>query len=119
MRLLIDENVPAPAAALLRAAGHDVATAAPGSPDRELLGRATQEGRLLVTQDRDFGGLVFRDGVPAPLGIILLRSLGADPEAVGRILPRLLDMPEIAWGRHFTVVRAEGVRQRPMPRRAE
>ncbi len=36
----------------LRAAGYDVVIAEPGQPDRELLERAKEEGRLLLTRDR-------------------------------------------------------------------
>lgn len=56
-RLLADENVPAPAVAALRQAGHDVAWLledAPGTPDSGVLARAQQEHRVLITFDKDF-----------------------------------------------------------------
>ena len=58
MRLLADENIPGDAVAALRATGHDVAwirIEAPGSPDQDVLSRAQQEGRILLTFDKDFG----------------------------------------------------------------
>jgi len=36
----------------LRAAGYDTAIAAPGMPDRDLIGQARREQRLLITRDR-------------------------------------------------------------------
>lgn len=112
MRLLIDENVPVTSVARLRDAGHDVATVTPGSPDRDVLDRAGRERRLLVTRDRDFGGLVFRDGMTMPSGIVLLRFPGADPGAAARVLLRLFEQPVLVWEQRFTVVHAGGVRQR-------
>ena len=64
-RLLADENVPGPAIAALRQAGHDVAWMhedAPRTPDLEVLKRAQGEKRVVVTFDKDFGELAFRLG---------------------------------------------------------
>ena len=60
MRLLVDENVPIASVIALRTAGHDVYSASEhdaGTADNVLLARAQEEGRLLVTFDRDFGDL--------------------------------------------------------------
>jgi predicted nuclease of predicted toxin-antitoxin system len=49
--------------------GHDVLLAIdvnPRAPDETLLGLATQEGRVLVTEDKDFGELVFVHRLPHP-----------------------------------------------------
>jgi predicted nuclease of predicted toxin-antitoxin system len=58
MRFIANENFPGEAVAELRAVGHDVVwvrTEAPGSPDDDVLARAQQEGRILLTFDKDFG----------------------------------------------------------------
>lgn len=52
MRFLCDEML-ASLARWLRAAGYDADLAAPGAPDRALVERAQNEGRLLLTRDRD------------------------------------------------------------------
>ena len=47
--------------------GHDVCTAseiAPGAGDEDLLALAYNEQRVLVTDDKDFGELVYRRGLP-------------------------------------------------------
>ena len=70
-----DECVDAALVSRLRAAGHDVfyaAELAPGSTDVELIQRAQTENRLLLTEDKDFGELVFRAGMLVP-GVVLLR----------------------------------------------
>ena len=66
--LLADENVPGAVVAALRQQGHDVAWIhedAPGRPDPEVLERAQQEHRVVVTFDKDFGELAFRRGLAA------------------------------------------------------
>ena len=43
--------------------------------DREVLRRAHDEERLLITFDKDFGALTFHDNGPQPDGILLFRLL--------------------------------------------
>lgn len=60
----------------LRKQGHDVVwirEAAPGSGDTEVLERAQEEDRILITFDKDFGELAFKRGLPASCGVILFR----------------------------------------------
>ena len=52
---------------MLAGLGHDVCTAseiAPGAGDEDLLALAYNEQRVLVTDDKDFGELVYRRGLP-------------------------------------------------------
>ena len=76
MRFLFDEGLPFRLVAFLRAEGHDVAVCGCDYPqaldDREILAIAFAEQRLLLTNDKDFGDLVFRDHLPHA-GIILFR----------------------------------------------
>lgn len=76
LRFLIDESGDARVAAWLRSLGHDAVTVAqhhrPGLDDAEVLAIARAEGRVLITDDRDFGELVFRQG-HLHAGIIYLR----------------------------------------------
>jgi len=49
--------------------GHDVLSASENDPrasDESLLALATREERVLVTEDKDFGELVFLRGLPRP-----------------------------------------------------
>lgn len=75
MRWLADECIDAGLVAYLRHSGHDVlsmAEIAPAANDAEVMALALREGRLLLTEDKDFGDLVFRRGARVP-GIVLLR----------------------------------------------
>jgi len=63
VRWLIDECADAGLAALLQESGHDVVymfDVAPRATDTEVMNRADREDRLLLTEDKDFGDLVFR-----------------------------------------------------------
>lgn len=75
VRWLADECVDAQLVVQLRLARHDViymAEVAPQEGDARVLARANQDQRLLLTDDKDFGDLVFRQVRPVP-GIVLLR----------------------------------------------
>ena len=50
------------------------ATMRPGIDDVQVLALARTERRLLITQDKGFGDLVFARGLPASYGVILLRA---------------------------------------------
>ena len=57
MRFLADENVSRLVIERLRAGGFDVMSIGEtksGIPDKDVLGAADAEGRILITEDRDF-----------------------------------------------------------------
>jgi predicted nuclease of predicted toxin-antitoxin system len=117
MRFLVDENIPRALVRRLREHDHDVLAAgegACGATDRTLLRLAEAERRLIVTQDKDFGELAFRENLPAACGIVLFRleALGRD-ETAERML-RVLESG-IAWAGTFAVVTTNRIRTRPLP----
>ena len=63
MKFLLDQDIYALSVRFLRDLGHEVVTAAElglsRAVDADLLARAGQESRILVTRDKDYGGLVF------------------------------------------------------------
>lgn len=64
MRFLADESCDFAIVRALRGAGHDVlavAEIAPRAEDPEVVQLAVGEGRLLLTEDKDFGRIVFAD----------------------------------------------------------
>ena len=75
MDFLADESCAWPVIRALREAGHDViaiAEVAKGATDEQVLERAFKENRVLITEDRDFGELVYAQRRPST-GVILLR----------------------------------------------
>lgn len=77
MKFLLDQDVFAATAHFIKALGHDVNSAAEigcsQATDIELLQIAQDQGRILITRDRDFGGLVFLRNLGT--GVIYLRML--------------------------------------------
>ncbi len=80
MKFLLDESADFPLLNFLKGLGHDVTAIAHDYPhalkDREVLAIAHREQRILITNDRDFGELIFRQQLPHA-GVILFR-LGAE-----------------------------------------
>ena len=75
MRLLADENIHADLVVWLRAQKHDVVYAAEflqQTEDSSLLLLAEAQQRVVITDDKDFGELVFHRHLPTS-GVILLR----------------------------------------------
>ena len=92
MRILADQDVYAATVAFLRGHGHDVVTASEvalsRASDTDLLHAARSDGRILLTRDRDFGGLMFVDASAG--GVIYLRVLPSTLIAVHDELARVL-----------------------------
>ena len=116
MRWLADECVDAALVTRLRGAGHDVsyiAEIASGVTDTEALRRAQEEERLFLTEDKDFGELVFRFKRAAP-GVVLLRI---DPEKAHlkwtRLASAIAKLGEGLFGR-FVVIEEARFRSRPL-----
>jgi predicted nuclease of predicted toxin-antitoxin system len=117
MRIIANENVSGTVIRELRSRGHDVVSVKEvmrSSSDSDVLRRAVQEDRLVITHDKDFGALAFRWGLPAASGVILFRLAGDNPEADNqRILSVLAARTD--WAGHFSVVTDDRVRVRPLP----
>lgn len=81
MNFLADESVDFPVVERLRQDGHSVAYVTelgPGMTDDEVLSLANQEGSLLLTADKDFGEMVFRQRLHTH-GVVLVRLPGLSP----------------------------------------
>jgi predicted nuclease of predicted toxin-antitoxin system len=89
VRFKLDENIPGDAAALLRAAGHEVQSVVDehleGTPDAQLLDACRNESRLLITLDLDFADI--RAYPPSGhAGIWVLRPHAQNIEAILTVL---------------------------------
>jgi predicted nuclease of predicted toxin-antitoxin system len=94
MRLLADQDVYAMTVRILRSRSHDVATASDlglsQAADVAILQAAIQDRRILLTRDRDYGGLVFAGNTKG--GVIYLRIAPSALDAVHDELLRVLDL---------------------------
>ncbi len=78
MNLVADKGVDRPVVERLRQDGHDVvyvAELSPSIPDEDVLNEANARSAVLLTADKDFGELVFRQGL-VHSGVILVRLAG-------------------------------------------
>lgn len=119
VRLLVNENFPAPAVARLREAGYDVVSVAEtcaGTDDATVLSLAVREKSWLVTFDRDYGELIFARGLPPPPAVILLRVTSYRPAEPAAWLMQLAQEPAAYLGM-FTVFDGASIRSRPFLRR--
>lgn len=116
MKFLADECCDTILVEALRAAGYDVLyvmESLRGAADDTILSLAYDEERILLTEDKDFGELVFRLRQPAN-GIVLLRF---DERDRWTKIPRLIEFLEREGRRlegSFVVLEAEKTRIRPL-----
>ena len=116
MRFLADECCDAALVDALRSDGYDVLYAIEslrGATDDELLAVAFSDRRILLTEDKDFGELVYRLQRPAH-EVVLLRFDVADRALK---LPRLRDLLEQEAERlvgAFVVLEVNKIRVRPL-----
>ncbi len=112
MRFLVDECTGPAVAQWLRLQNHDVISVfyeIRGADDRKVIQKAFEQNRILITNDKDFGELVFREKKPHK-GVILLRL--EDERAANKIvvLQRLLEKYENSLPGNFIVVTETTVR---------
>lgn len=116
MKLLADECCDVGLVSSLRDDGHDVTHVLEkiaGATDDEVLLAAYYEGRILLTEDKDFGELVYRLKKPSR-GIILLR-IGVKQRHIKRErMKKLIKDFEDRLPGNFVVVDAEKFRFRPL-----
>lgn len=114
MRFLCDEGVEAAIVEGLRSDGHEieyVAEEEPGLTDEDVLDRSNGIGAPLITTDKDFGELVFRqDRVHA--GVVLLRLAGLSQDAKARATSAAIEAHTSELAGAFTVVSPGAVRIR-------
>jgi predicted nuclease of predicted toxin-antitoxin system len=118
MRFLANENFPLSSVRVLRQVGYDIASItedSPGIEDTEVLSRAVEEQRFILTFDRDYGELIYRLRLPPPVGVIYLRFRPQSPEEPATIILNLLQTEDLQFENKFTVIDREQIRQRPLP----
>ena len=112
MRFLVDECTGPGVAAWLRKQNHEVFSVfeeSRGINDEDIIQKAASENWILITNDKDFGDKVYRDG-RLHRGIILLRL--ADESSVSKIqvISRLLENYTDRLSDSFVVVTENQVR---------
>lgn len=88
-----------------------VAEVSPSIADEEVLERANDLGALLMTEDKDFGELVFRQG-RLHAGVVLLRLAGLPGATKAGLVAQVFREREAELSRAFSVISAGQVRIR-------
>lgn len=117
MNLLADENVDQPIVNCLRQDGHNVlyiAELSPSIPDDDILQQANNQTALLLTGDKDFGELVFRQKLVHG-GVVLIRLLGISASLKADIVANAFRSRGNEMPGGFTVISPGMVRVRKGP----
>ena len=112
LRFLADESCDFAAVRVLRADGHDVVAVSEvtqRSVDRELIEQSARENRILITEDKDFGWLVFVSREDSA-GVIFIRFPGDARETLVQTIHELVsEQGEQLYGA-FVVVQPGHIR---------
>jgi predicted nuclease of predicted toxin-antitoxin system len=114
MKIIADECVGWEIVLRLRRDGHDVgyvAEMSPGILDEEVLLLADDDGTLLLTADKDFGELVFRQGL-VRRGILLYRLTGFSGAEKAEIISRAIQEHDDELLQSFSVLTEKSLRIR-------
>lgn len=116
MKFLVDENVGFSVIDYLRRQRFDVKSVSELFPSRDdiyILETAFKEERILVTNDKDFGYLIFKIKLPPP-AIILFRFKDESPDEKIFAIQNVLNLPPEKIRNHFIVVGEKKIRIRPL-----
>jgi predicted nuclease of predicted toxin-antitoxin system len=121
LRFLADESCDFAIVRALRAEGYDVLAVSEvtqRSDDRELIEQAHREKRILLTEDKDFGWLVFVSYAESA-GVILVRFPGDARQTMVQMVQKLVHEQGERLVGVFVVVQPGYVRVSPKPQRTE
>ena len=96
MKFLIDANLGRKFTNLIKKTGHEadfINDLLRNASDEDVLILAEREKRIVITNDKDFGKLIFKSGKSSS-GLILFRSLITDPEKRFEMVKDALDKAE-------------------------
>jgi predicted nuclease of predicted toxin-antitoxin system len=105
VRFIVDACTGPAVARHLAALGHDIFSVhdqAPTISDVDILVKAVAETRIVITNDKDFGEKVFRDGM-SHCGVIFLRLQDERPPEKIRVPDQLLLAHAAALSNQFVV----------------
>ncbi len=114
---LADENIPLVVIKELRGEGfaiESIPTNKRGMSDKELLKLAYKSEQVLITFDKDFGQLVFKERIQSK-GIVLLRFAPTSPSKVKSIIKKILEEKDFNPFGKFVVIHETHMRIVDLP----
>jgi predicted nuclease of predicted toxin-antitoxin system len=118
LNFVADEGLDRQIVERLRQHGHLVSYVAEmeaGISDETVLQLANRQNALLLTSDKDFGELVFREN-RLTQGVVLIRLAGLSPETKSSLVASAIASHSTELLRAFTVISPKLVRIRPQQR---
>lgn len=118
LRFLADESCDFAVVRALRADGYDVVAVSEVtrcSTDHEVIAKAYKEKRILITEDKDFGWLVFAS-LADDAGVILIRFPGNLRKTLVQVIRRLVQEQGENLHNAFVIVQPGHIRIRRLPR---
>ncbi len=110
---LADENIPLYVVKQLRKEGYKVISVTEefaGSSDEKILELSSRNKWVIITFDKDFGELIYKQKSNKPYGIILMRVTPKSPEYILQLLKWLLLQTNISFEVNFVVLNKDKVR---------
>jgi predicted nuclease of predicted toxin-antitoxin system len=118
MRFLVDESCDYTLVKVLREAGHDVLAVSettPGAEDSDVIQISVREKRILLTEDKDFGQLVYAHG-QSSVGVIFLRFPFSARTQISRDLSILIEQQGERLSGCFVTIQPNRIRISHIPR---
>ena len=110
MKFLLDENIGKAVAKFLEKLGHSasrIRLIAPGIEDSEVLDLSVSKDSILITSDKDFGELIFKEG-QSSAGVIFLRLQDESSDNKIKALKEVLSKHKEVRNKFITVKEKEG-----------
>lgn len=117
MTFLADENIPWVVIKRLRGEGVEIISVLEefrGLSDEKIMDISSGQRLTIITFDKDFGYLIFKRGIGAPHGVILLRIRMKSPDYIFKMLKWILFESGIKFDRNFVIVTESKVRVVPL-----
>lgn len=114
---IADEHIPFATIRLLREAGFVVVSLSEDHAsisDSEILRLSDREGLVIITNDSDFGDLIFRDEIAFKSGIIYFRLNRFRPDEMALLILESIKGRAVEFKNRFTIISRTRFRQRPL-----
>lgn len=110
MKFLLDENIGKEVARFLELLDHSasrIRLISPGVEDYEVLSLSVSQDSILITSDKDFGGLIFKEGQPST-GVIFLRLQDESSENKIKAIKKVFSKHKNIKNKFVTVKEKDG-----------
>lgn len=114
---IADEHIPLPSILLLRKAGYRVLSIGeeyPSVDDDCILELADREELVIITNDKDFGELIFKNEIPFSAGLIYCRLYRFRPDEIAELVLYHINEFAAEFERKLTVISRSKFRQRAL-----